>query len=153
MHPWPSTRTTFCRWQCPVIISTITLRVFFSREKILPYVIALMSEIPKNFAAVSQNVSPSTQSSSQIKSLCGSVGKDFVYHEFKSRLEWDFTSFPHHLWLLLSDYIVVLRTIKFGVLGCFLYLMYDTIKFPEIVFILSNACVRFYSENPEQLLM
>jgi len=41
-------------------------------------------------------------------SLCGSVGKDFVYHacghEFESRLKWKFSNFPHHLRLLLSDY-------------------------------------------------
>jgi len=38
----------------------------------------------------------------------GSVGKDFVYHacghEFESRLKWKFSNFPHHQWLLLSDY-------------------------------------------------
>jgi len=40
-------------------------------------------------------------------SLCGLVGKDFVYHacghEFESRLKWTFRNFPHHLWLFLSD--------------------------------------------------
>jgi len=40
--------------------------------------------------------------------VCYSVGKDFAYHacghEFKSRLKWKFSNFPHHLWLLLSDY-------------------------------------------------
>jgi len=41
-------------------------------------------------------------------SLCGSVGKDFVYHayghRFESRLKCKFSDFPHHLRLLLSDY-------------------------------------------------
>jgi len=39
-------------------------------------------------------------------SLCGSVGKDFIYHAcgHESRLKWKFSNFPHHLWLLLSDY-------------------------------------------------
>jgi len=41
--------------------------------------------------------------------LCGSVAKDFGYHacgrEFESRLKWKFSNSPHHLWLLLSDYI------------------------------------------------
>jgi len=40
--------------------------------------------------------------------LCGSVGEDLVYHacghEFESQLKWNFFIFPHHLWLLLSDY-------------------------------------------------
>jgi len=40
--------------------------------------------------------------------LCGSVGKDFLYHacghEFESRLNWEFYDFLHHLCLLLSDY-------------------------------------------------
>jgi len=39
-------------------------------------------------------------------SLCCSLGKDFVYHacghEFKSRLKWKVSNFPHHL--LLGDY-------------------------------------------------
>jgi len=39
---------------------------------------------------------------------CCIIGKDFVYHvcghEFESRLKWKFSNFPHHLWLLLSDY-------------------------------------------------
>jgi len=39
---------------------------------------------------------------------CSSVGKKFVHqacgHEFKSRLNWKFSNYPHHLWLLLSDY-------------------------------------------------
>jgi len=43
--------------------------------------------------------------------LCGSVGKDFVYHacghELESRLKWKFSNFPYHLWLLLSDYGVM----------------------------------------------
>jgi len=47
------------------------------------------------------------QSSQKVASLCGSVGKDFVYHvcghEFESRLKWKFSNFPHHLWLMLSD--------------------------------------------------
>jgi len=34
-------------------------------------------------------------------SLCGSIGKGFVYHacgrEFESRLKWNFSNFPHHL--------------------------------------------------------
>jgi len=47
-----------------------------------------------------------------VVTLCGSIGKDFVYHvcghEFESRrLKWNFSNFPHHLWLLLSDYIEV----------------------------------------------
>jgi len=37
-------------------------------------------------------------------SLCGSVGKDFVYHacahEFESGLKWKFSNHSHHLWLL-----------------------------------------------------
>jgi len=40
-------------------------------------------------------------------SLSGSIGKDFAYHasghEFESRLKWNLSNFPHHLWLLLSD--------------------------------------------------
>jgi len=40
--------------------------------------------------------------------LCGSVGKDLVYnacgHAFESRMKWKFSNFPHHIWLLLSDY-------------------------------------------------
>jgi len=43
-----------------------------------------------------------------LASLCGSVGEDFVYHacghEFKSRVKRKFSNFPHHLWLLLTDY-------------------------------------------------
>jgi len=43
-----------------------------------------------------------------IVSLCGSVGKDFVCHacghEFESRPKWKFSNFPHHLWLVFSDY-------------------------------------------------
>jgi len=41
-------------------------------------------------------------------SLCGSVGKDLVYHacghEFKSRMIWNFLNFLLRLWLLFSDY-------------------------------------------------
>jgi len=40
--------------------------------------------------------------------LCDSVAKDFFYHacgrEFDSQLKCKFSDFPHHLWLLLSDY-------------------------------------------------
>jgi len=40
--------------------------------------------------------------------LCGSVGKDFVYHacghEFESRLKGKFSNFPHHVLFLFSDY-------------------------------------------------
>jgi len=43
----------------------------------------------------------------KIASLCGSVGKDFVYHacghEFESRMEWKISNFLHPLLLLLSD--------------------------------------------------
>jgi len=43
-----------------------------------------------------------------LTSLCGLVGKDFVYHacghEFESRLKRKFSNFPHHLGLLLTDY-------------------------------------------------
>jgi len=51
---------------------------------------------------------PDVVAEQNTNSLCGSVGKDFVYHacghEFESRLKWKFSNFPHHLWRLLSDY-------------------------------------------------
>jgi len=37
-----------------------------------------------------------------IASLCGSVGKDLVYHACGH--EFEFSVFPRHLWLLLSEY-------------------------------------------------
>jgi len=50
----------------------------------------------------------SSSSKGNKKSLCGSVGKDFINyvcsHKFESRLKRKFSNFPHHLYLLLSDY-------------------------------------------------